>query len=119
MYFEASEEDDYRIPGFSKDGKHQQPQIIIGLLVSSHGYTIGYQIFEGNTPEARTLILVLVSFQDKFSIDRPIIVADAALLSENNIHALQNNEYQYILGGRLNNETGITKQKPPEVSLIC
>jgi len=25
LYFEASEEDDYRIPGFNKDGKHQQP----------------------------------------------------------------------------------------------
>lgn len=33
LYFEASEEDDYRIPGFNKDGKHQQPQIMIGLLV--------------------------------------------------------------------------------------
>jgi len=44
LYFEASEEDDYRIAGFSKDGKHQQPQIMIGLLVSSHGYPIGYQI---------------------------------------------------------------------------
>jgi transposase len=59
LYFEASEEDDYRIPGFSKDGKHQQPQIMIGLLVSSHGYPIGYQIFEGNTSETKTLIPIL------------------------------------------------------------
>lgn len=54
LYFETSEEDDYRIPGFNKDGKHQQPQIMIGLLVSNHGYPIGYQIFEGNTSETST-----------------------------------------------------------------
>jgi hypothetical protein len=59
MYFAASEEDDYCIPGFNKDEKHQQPQIIIGLLVSNHGYPIRCQIFEGNTSETKTLILEL------------------------------------------------------------
>ena len=117
LYFEASEEDDYRIPGFNKDGKHQQPQIIIGLLVSSHGYPIGYQIFEGNTSETKTLIPVLESFQEKFNIDRPIIVADAALLSEKNIHALQDNGYKYILGARLKNETDEIKEKVLEIEV--
>jgi len=82
LYFDASEEDDYRIPGFNKDGKHQQPQIMIGLLVSNHGYPIGYQIFEGNTSETKTLIPVLEAFQKKFNIGKPIIIADAALLSQ-------------------------------------
>ncbi len=111
LYFEASEEDDYRIPGFNKDGKHQQPQIMIGLLVSSHGYPIGYQIFEGNTSETKTLIPVLEAFQEKFEIEKPIIVADAALLSNKNIHALQDNGYQYILGARLKNEPDEIKEK--------
>jgi transposase len=111
LYFEASEEDDYRIPGFNKDGKHQQPQIMIGLLVSNHGYPIGYQIFEGNTSETKTLIPVLETFQKKFDIDKPIIVADAALLSQKNIDALQENHYEYILGGRLKNETEAIKTK--------
>lgn len=111
LYFEASEEDDYRIPGFNKDGKHQQPQIMIGLLVSSHGYPIGYQIFEGNTSETKTLIPVLESFQKKFDIDKPIVVADAAMLSEKNILALQDNEYEYILGARLKNESDEIKEK--------
>jgi transposase len=111
LYFEASEEDDYRIPGFSKDGKHQQPQIMIGLLVSGGGFPIGYQIFEGNTSETKTLIPVLETFQEKFDIDKPIIVADAALLSHKNIDALQENGYEYILGGRLKNETDAIKAK--------
>lgn len=111
LYFEASEEDDYRIPGFNKDGKHQQPQIMIGLLVSSYGYPIGYQIFQGNTSETKTLIPVLETFQEKFNIAKPIVVADAALLSNKNIQALQNNKYHYILGARLKNETDDIKAK--------
>jgi len=117
LYFEASEEDDFRIPGFSKDGKHQQPQIIIGLLVSMYGYPLGYQMFEGNTSETQTLIPVLEAFQEKFNIDKPIIVADAALLSQRNIEALRNNNYEYILGARLKNETHQNKAKVIEMSI--
>lgn len=111
LYFESSEEDDYRIPGFSKDGKHQQPQIMIGLLISSHGYPIGYQIFEGNTSETKTLLPVLEYFQQRFGIDKPIVIADAALLSVENIDALRKNNYQYILGGRIKNESDAIKKK--------
>ena len=49
IYFESSQPDELRIPGFSKDGKHQNPQIFLGLLVGKNGYPIGYDIFEGNT----------------------------------------------------------------------
>ncbi len=33
LHFEASDEDDLRKTGFSKTGKHQKPQIYLGLLV--------------------------------------------------------------------------------------
>jgi transposase len=111
LYFEASEEDDYRVTGFSKDGKHQHPQIMIGLLISSQGYPIGYKIFEGNTSETKTLIPVLESFQERFDLDKPIIIADAALLSQKNIDALRDGEYEYILGGRIKNEKDVIKEK--------
>jgi transposase len=90
---------------------------MIGLLVSSHGYPIGYQIFEGNTSETKTLIPVLETFQKKFDIDKPIIVADAALLSQKNIDALQENRYEYILGGRLKNEPKAIKAKVIELGV--
>ena len=56
IYFEASDEDDLRKTGFSKDGKHQNPQIFLGLLVGLGGYAIGYDIFEGNIYEGHTLL---------------------------------------------------------------
>lgn len=111
LYFEASEEDDFRVPGYSKDGKHQQPQIIIGLLVGVNGYPIGYELFEGNKSETKTLIPVLESFQKKFELEKPIVIADAALLSQKNIDALLSEGYQYILGGRLKNESNTIKDK--------
>jgi hypothetical protein len=44
LYFEASDEDDLRKTGFSKDGKHSNPQIVLGLLVSMHGYPLAFDI---------------------------------------------------------------------------
>lgn len=118
LYFEASEEDELRITGYSKDGKHQQPQIMIGLLVGENGYPIGYEIFEGNTSETKTLIPVLESFQKKFNMEKPIVVADAALLSQKNIDALKNEGYEFILGGRIKNESEFIKKQILALSIL-
>jgi len=104
IYFEASTEDELRKTGFSKDGKHSNPQIFLGLLVGLGGYAIGYDIFQGNIYEGHTLIPFLEKITKKFDLDKPIVVADAGLLSKSNVKALNETGYQYILGARIKNE---------------
>ena len=111
LYFEASDEDDLRKTGFSKDGKHSNPQIFLGLLVGLGGYAIGYDIFEGNTYEGHTLIPFLERISKKFNLKKTIVVADSGLLSKDNIEALEQENYQYILGARIKNETTAIKEK--------
>ena len=111
LYFEASDEDDLRKTGFSKDGKHQCPQIYIGLLVGLGGYAIGYDIFEGNIYEGHTLIPFIEKISQKFSLGKPIIIADAGLLSNDNIKALESDGYEYIIGARIRNETELIKSQ--------
>lgn len=111
LYFEAEQEDDLRKIGFSKDGKPQQPQILLGLLLGVQGYPIGYQIFEGNTFEGHTLLSALERMQAKFNLLKPTIVADAGLLSKNNIEQLIQNGYEFILGARIKNESNDIKQQ--------
>jgi transposase len=97
--------------GFSKDGKHQHPQIFLGLLVGKNGYPIGYDIFEGGIYEGHTLVPVLEKFEKRFDFEKPIVVADAGLLSKDNISALQDNGYGYIIGARIKNESKSIKEK--------
>ncbi|HEX5551845.1 MAG TPA: IS1634 family transposase [Chitinophagaceae bacterium] len=104
LYFEAEQEDDLRRTGFSKDGKHQQPQIVLGLLVSENGYPLDYDIFEGNKYEGDTLMPVIDHFTAKYQSDHLIVVADAGLLSKKNIALLKKKGCQYILGARIRNE---------------
>ena len=111
LYFEAASEDEIRRCGFSKDGKHSCPQIYIGLLVASGGNPIGYEIFEGNIAESKTFIPLVKRLAARFGIERPIVVADAGLLTKANIAELETQGYEYILGARVKSESADIKQQ--------
>ena len=111
LYFENEDEDDLRKIGFSKDGKFQHPQIMLGLLVGKNGYPIGYDIFKGNTFEGHTLLPVLEGIERKYGFGRPVVVADAAMLSRRNVENLDNARYQFVVGARIRNETEAIQQE--------
>jgi transposase len=105
LYFEAADEDDLRKSGFSKDGKHNQPQIVLGMLVSENGYPLDYEIFEGNKFEGHTMLPVIDAFKEKYKMQRLIVIADSGLMSNKNITALIERNYDFIIGGRIKNES--------------
>jgi len=111
LYFEIEVEDDLRKTGFSKEGRHKNPQILLGLLVSENGYPIAYDIFEGNSIEADTIIPIIEGFKLKYKLDNLVIVADSGLLSKKNIAELERLKYEYIIGARIKNETNEIKNK--------
>jgi transposase len=104
IYFEVEQEDELRQPGFSKDGKHQNPQIVLGLLVSKNGYPLAYNIFEGKQFEGHTLLPVIEFFKQKYQLEKLTVVADAGLLSNENIRLLVEKQYEFIIGARIKNE---------------
>ena len=103
LYFETFEEDDLRKQGFSKDNKSQQPQILVGLMVTKQGFPVSYEVFTGNTFEGHTILPVVESFIRKHQVHRLTIVADAAMISSDNIKALKQSSIHYIVGARLGN----------------
>jgi transposase len=111
LHFESSDEDDLRKTGFSKVGKHQNPQIYLGLLVGLMGYPIGYDIYEGSIYEGHTLIPMLQKFEKRFNLSKPIVVADSGLLSSKNIQHLEKEGYRYIIGARIKNESKNLRDK--------
>lgn len=111
LYFEAEDEDDLRKIGFSKDGKFQHPQIMLGLLVGKAGYPISYDIFEGNTFEGHTLLPVLQRIEKKYGFKDTTLIADAAMLSKNNLKKLNEAKCRFIVGGRIKNESDAIREQ--------
>ena len=68
-------------------------------------------VFEGNTYEGHTLIPFLEKISSRFNLGKPVVVADAGLLSRRNIEALKALEYEYIIGARLKSEPDKIKQR--------
>ncbi len=111
LYFQIDDEDELRKRGFSKEGKHQNPQIILGLLVSVNGYPLAYEIHQGNKYEGHTMLPIVDAFKLKYKIDKLVIIADSGLLTGNNIADLQSKGYEFILGARIKNEATQIKDK--------
>ena len=111
LYFEIDHEDELRKTGFSKEGKHQNPQIVLGLLVSSNAYPLAYEIFEGNKFEGHTMLPVVEAFKAKFELNKLIVVAGSGLMSKTNINQLIEKGYEFILGARLKKEPDWVKQR--------
>ncbi|MBW6509986.1 MAG: IS1634 family transposase [Desulfuromonadales bacterium] len=103
LYFESFKEYDFQHPGFSKDNKPQQPQIVIGLITTRSGFPVMHEVFKGNTFEGHTMLAIVRRFQQRVGDVKPVIVADAAMLSKANMQQLEEEGYHYIVGARLAN----------------
>lgn len=101
LYFESFREDDLRSPGFSKDGKTAETQIILGLLVCENGYPLSYSIFNGAQYESHTMIPAIDDFRQRFGLDDFIVVADSGFMIKRNIGLLRSGGYKFIIGGRI------------------
>jgi transposase len=116
LYYESFKEDEdtvdkegnviekgLRKDGFGKEIKHGQPIIVIGLMVTKEGFPISYEVYEGNTFEGDTFIPSILSFKKKHNIQALTIVADAAMISFENVEKLKKHELSYIVGARMAN----------------
>ena len=110
LYFETDNSDELRETGFSKDGKHSQPQVVLGLLVSRDGYPLSYSIFNGSQYEGRTMLPMVEDFVQRFKLDDFVVVADSGLMNKSNVSLLESGGYKYILGARIKNEQEETRQ---------
>ena len=105
LYFESAAEDELRSPGFSKDGKTAETQVVLGLLVSEGGYPLSYSVFNGKQYEGYTMIPMIDDFRQRYGLgDDFVVVADSGLMNGRNIALLRQAGYKYVIGARIRNE---------------
>lgn len=110
IYFESFVRDKLCEPGFSKDGKSKENQVVIGLLVSTGGYPLAYSVFCGSQYEGFTMIPVVEDFVARFHLKDFVVVADSGLMTKKNVKLIQSGKYKYILGARIRNEAKAVRE---------
>ncbi len=103
LYFESFTEDEFKKNGYSKDLKFNQPQVLLALMVTKQGLPIGYEAFPGSMYEGHTLLPLLKNLRGKHKLDKVVFVADSGLFNSDNLKALEEEKFEYIIGARLKN----------------
>jgi hypothetical protein len=67
--------------GYSRDGRPDKLQIIVGLLCSAQGCPIAVEVFEGNTADPATLSLQVDKLKRRFGLSRVVLVGDRGMIT--------------------------------------
>jgi len=114
FHFESVRADELRNFGFSKAGKFNEVQIVMGMLVDLEGRPIGYELFPGNTFDSKTLVSALDSLNQKFGVRRAVIVADRGINSKMNLKAITDSGYGYVVASKIKGMSKALQEKVKE-----
>lgn len=83
--------------GYSRDHREDKKQILLGLIVTQEGLPIAHEVFVGNRTDKTTLKEAIIRLQTKFNIKKTIFVCDRGMISAENILAIEQAGYNYII----------------------
>jgi transposase len=98
-YFEGSGPEGFAKHGYSRDGKAQNVQVVVGLVMVA-GWPIAHHVWPGNTLDVTTVSEALGDLTERFGIRRVIFVGDRGMVSEENLDELRRNDHGYLVGLR-------------------
>jgi hypothetical protein len=87
--------------GFSKDCKFKETQVVLALASSADGIPLWYDIFPGNTAECSTLKPMMDEVSKRVNPDEIWVVADGAMLTDDNRKVLKEAHAGYVLGSSI------------------
>jgi transposase len=98
-YFEGSGPEGFAKHGYSRDGKAQNVQVVVGLVMVA-GWPIAHHVWPGNTLDVTTVSETVRDLTERFAIRRVIFVGDRGMVSEENLDELRRNGHGYLVGLR-------------------
>jgi transposase len=116
LYFESQKQDALRKFGYGKDGNINEIQIVFSLVVDCSGIPVGFDIFTGNTYEGHTLLSSINRMQERYKINKVIIVADRGIGSEDNLRQIREAGYEYIIGTKLRSASVAVKKEAVDLN---
>jgi transposase len=84
--------------GHSRDSRPDCLQVCIGLVVTTEGIPLGYEVFAGNTNDSKTVQAIVQAMESKYGQADRIWVMDRGMVSEANLEFLRDRGGSYIVG---------------------
>jgi transposase len=84
--------------GYSRESRPDCLQVCIGLVVTTDGIPLGYEVFAGNRHDATTVEEIVEAMEGKYGRANRVWVMDRGMVSEENLRFLWARDGQYIVG---------------------
>lgn len=84
--------------GHSRDHRSDCLQVCLGLVVTEEGLPLGYEVFEGNRHDSKTVETIVEAMERKYGRSQRIWVMDRGMVSEQNLEMLRQRGGRYIVG---------------------
>ena len=84
--------------GYSRDGRPELEQVVIGVVTSYEGYPIKHYVFTGNTKDETTVAEVVGELKKNYNIEETVFVGDRGMITKLNIQEILDKDYDYIMG---------------------
>jgi len=106
LSFESQQVNGLMNYGYSKDKKFNETQVVLGMSVDAERFPVSFNIYEGNKFEGHTMKDAIEEMKSKYNLSKVIVVADRGMLSEENITAIEESGYNYIVGRSIKKLSG-------------
>jgi transposase len=98
-YFEgACGDNDLAKRGYSRDSRPDCLQVCIGLVVTTDGIPLGYEVFAGNRHDSTTVEEIVAAMEQKYGQANRVWVMDRGMVSAKNLKFLRGRNGHYIVG---------------------
>jgi hypothetical protein len=68
--------------GYSRDGRRDKPQIVIGLICAADGCPVAVEVFDGDVGDPTTLAAQIAKIRQRFGLKRVVLVGDRGLITQ-------------------------------------
>jgi len=84
--------------GYSRDHRPDCKQVCIGLVVTTEGFPLGYEVFAGNRHDSTTVQEIVAALEAKYGRAQRVWVFDRGMITEENLEFIRQRGGQYVVG---------------------
>jgi len=84
--------------GYSRDSRPDCVQVCIGLVVTTDGIPLGYEVFDGNTSDSTAVEEIVEAMEAKYGRASRVWVMDRGMVSEANLAFIRSRGGSYLVG---------------------
>ena len=98
-YFEGAGPKDFAKYGYSRDGKPQNVQVIVGVVMVA-GWPIAHHVWAGNRLDHSTVEEVIQDLRKRFEFARVVFVGDRGMVTQGSLDRVTEGGHGYLVGVR-------------------